>query len=220
MKLTTLLCGTAVAIFPLAAAASTLEMRVNDGALVVADNGAGDSNATEGILNANLGAYSGYEAVSVNGVQQTAPPFDQLQADVDVTNLTGGTASIKVEMTAQFINNVDALWPGQFSATANDASGSVWDVRSYIGSTAYDQGQLGLSASGALFAESNLILFNANDYWITHVFEHTAGDNVSASANADFNAQPGEISPIPVPAAGFLLIGALGGLAAFRRRKG
>jgi hypothetical protein len=224
MRLATLLTGTLVAVLPVAAAASTLEMRVNDGEVIVADNGAGDSNGAAGILNAALGVVSGYEDVSINVVRQEAPPFDQLQADVDVFNESGGPASIKIEVTGHFANNAAGIWPGQFTATANDVRGSTWDIASYIGSAAYDTGataQIGVTASGSLFAVSNLILFNANDYWITHVFNHTADrDNVSASANADVSVGPDSVTPVPVPAAGLLLMGGLGGLAAMRRRKG
>jgi hypothetical protein len=182
----------------------------------VSDNDAEDANDNAGIL-AWSGSAAGYEAVSVDAIQQTAPPLDQLLADFDVGNTEGGSTSIRIEVTGHFENNADGLWPAQFTATANDVTGSPSTVASYIGSSAYDQGE-GATAvideTGALFAVSNFIRFNPNSYWITHVYENAAGPNTSASGSADF------LAPIPVPAAGFLLLGALGGLAAVRRRKG
>ena len=44
-------------------------------------------------------------------------------------------------------------------------------------------------------------------------FENTGGDNIGAVLSS------ATLSAVPVPAAGFLLVGALGGLAALRRRK-
>jgi hypothetical protein len=219
MRLTCFLAGAIAASLPFAAAASTLEMRINgDDAQRYIDNGPGDDDGRPGILSVSAGPVSGYEVVSANVVRQTAPPFDQLFADVDVSNLEGGPATIRIEVTGHFRNNSAGLWPGSFSATANDVLGSEWDITTYIGGAAYDQGEgaiIGVSNDGSLFAVSNLIRFNPNNYWITHVFNHTADrDNVAASANADF------VAPVPVPAAGLLLMGALGGIAAMRRRKG
>ena len=218
MKLTTLAAAAAVG-FPLAAlpaGASTLEMlevRIDeDNSLVYADQGLADNNAASGSLNVSVGPVSGYETVTVSAIKQEAPPFDQLLANVTVANTSGGPEAITIEVTGRFENNVEGLWPGQFSANANDVRGSTWDITSWIGSAAYDRQVLGLTANGSLFAVSNVIGFNPNDYWVTHVFNHEAGPNVSAQASVDF------IAPVPVPAAGFLLIGAFGGLAALRRR--
>jgi hypothetical protein len=219
MKLTHLLIGTALALVPLASAASTLEARIDsDASLVWADED------DDGLLTVAAGAQSGYEAVTINAVKQLAPPADQLLANVIVANTAGdANESIRVEVTGHFQNNAAGIWPGQFTATANDVMGSTWDIRTYVGNGAYDTdsgAQLAISASGSLLAVSNLLRFNANDYWITHVFDHTAtSNNISASASADAMISP-DLTPVPVPAAGLLLLGALGGLAALRRRKG
>jgi hypothetical protein len=219
MRLTFILVGAIAATLPFAAVASTLEMRINgDDALRYIDNGPGDDDGRPDFLTVSAGAVSGYEVVSANVVRQTAPPFDRLLADVGVEKPEGGPATIRIEVTGHFRNNSAGLWPGSFSATADDVLGSAWDITTYIGNAAYDQGDgaiIGVSNDGSLFAVSNLIRFNPNNYWITHVFTHDAdGDEVVASANADF------LAPVPVPAAGLLLIGALGGLAAMRRRAG
>ncbi len=220
MRLSFLAAGVIAMVVPLHAGASTLEARIDgDDSLRWEDVGG------TGVLNVNAGPVSGYETVTINVIKQVAPPFDQLLANVVVANTAGDpNESIRVEVTGHFQNNAAGIWPGQFTATANDVLGSTWNIATYIGNSAYDTGAgalLGITASGSLVAQSNLILFNANDYWITHVFDHTATSNsVSATASADARVSPEDISPIPLPAAGFLLIGALGGLAALRRRKG
>jgi hypothetical protein len=225
MRLVHLFTGTALALVPAATVAATMEptlqMRVNPGTaeeLSFVDNGAGDGNMTDGILSVAGLATSGYELVSTTAIRQTAPPRDQLLVDVDVFNdKDGAPASLALEVTAHFSNASTEDWLGTFTASANDATGSDWVVESFLGDSAYGRGSLALQAQGALFAVSNLMMFDPNDYWITHVFNHSAQPGTSASADADYVS--GEApSVVPVPAAGVLLLGALGGLAAFRRR--
>jgi hypothetical protein len=161
----------------------------------------------------------GYELVSTTAIRQTAPPRDQLLVDVDVFNAAGGApASLALEVTAHFSNASTADWLGTFTSSANDATGSDWIIESWIGATAFGRGALALEAQGALFAVSNLMMFDPNDYWITHVFNHTAQPGTAASADADFVSGEAAPSVVPIPAAGVLLLGALGGLAVFRRR--
>jgi hypothetical protein len=227
MRLVHLFAGTALALVPVAAIAATVEpslqMRVNPGTadeLNFVDNGTGDGNMTDGILSVAGLETSGYELVSTTAIRQTAPPRDQLLVDVDVFNDgDGDAANIAIEVTAHFSNASTADWLGTFTASANDATGSDWIVESWLGDSAYGRGALALEAQGALFAVSNLMMFDPNDYWITHVFNHSAQPGTAASADADYvSGEPGP-SVVPVPAAGVLLLGALGGLAAFRRRQ-
>lgn len=223
MRLSYFAAGAIAAFVPLHAGASTLEARIDgDPMQVFADAD------EDGFLTVAAGPRSGYEAVTIDVVKQEAPPFDQLLANVIVANTAGEpNETIRVEVTGHFENNAAGIWPGVFTATGNDALGSDWTIASYVGDSAYDTdaatgARLGISADGSLFAMSNLIRFNANDYWVTHVFDHSATSNsISASASADFSASASaDLTPVPVPAAGFLLIGALGGLAAMKRRKG
>jgi hypothetical protein len=224
-----LLIGTALALVPLASAAATVEpsllMRVSPGAadeLKFVDNGAGDDSAMDGVLSVNGLAASGYEMIDVNAVRQLAPPRDQLLVDVDVFNdKNGPTARLALEVTAHFSNASTEDWLGTFTASANDATESAWNIESFIGSEAYGRGVLALTRAGDLFAQKGVMWFDPTDYWITHVFGHVAPPGTTASADADYVSEvPGDgPSVVPVPAAGFLLVGALGGLAALRRAR-
>lgn len=218
MRLSYIAAGVIAVVVPLHSNAATLEARIDGDDALRYEDADGD-----GLLTVAAGAQSGYEAVTIDVIKQEAPPFDQLLANVIVANTSGSpNETIKVEVTGHFGNNAAGVWPGVFTAAANDALGpatdSEWKIASYVGRSAYDTGasaQLGIEEDGSLFAVSNLIRFNANDYWITHVFDHTAtSNNVSSSASADF------VAPVPLPAAGVLLLGALSGLASLGRRKG
>jgi hypothetical protein len=226
MRLSWFLTGTLLAIIPLASAAATVEpslqSRVAPGTadeILVSDNGAGDGNMTDGILSASNLAASGYELIFTTAIRQPAPPRDQLLVSVDADNARGGApATFALEVTGHFSNATTEGWLGTFTASANDATGSDWVVQSWIGDSAFARGALALDAQGALFAVSNLMWFDPTDDWITHVFGNEADPGTSTSADADYVGGEGQPSVVPLPAAGLLLIGALGGLAAMRRR--
>jgi hypothetical protein len=226
MKLSRFLTGTALALVPLASAAATLEpslqLRVAPGTadeILVTDNGMGDGNMTDGILSvANLAA-SGYEFISTTAIRQPAPPRDQLLVSVDAYNAPGGDpAKLALEVTGHFSNATTEGWLGNFTASANDATGSDWVIESWIGDSAFARGALALERQGALFAVSNLMWFDPTSYWITHVFGNEAEPGTATSADADYVGEAGQPAVVPLPAGGFLLIGAVGGLAAMRRR--
>lgn len=227
MKLVLLFAGTALALVPLASAAATVEpvlqMRVSPGTaeeLSFTDNGADDGNMTDNILSVTNLVASGYEMISTTAIRQPGPPRDQLLVDLDVFNAAGGeTAKLDLEVTAHFSNDTTDGWLGAFTATANDATGSDWSIQSWIGDAAFARGALALTTGGSLVAVSNLMWFDPTSYWITHVFKHEAAPGTAASADADYVGSEDDVSVVPVPAAGFLLIGALGGLAAMRRRR-
>jgi hypothetical protein len=162
---------------------------------------------------------TGFDLAVASGTKIDGPPLDQFFADVELTNRSGEEKSVLIEITANFRNpEAGPRWPGAFSATVNDVTGnSQWLVQTWIGSGAYDQGVLAIEIDTeedtTVTAVSRLEFFNPRDYWITHLFDNTSPPDTSSGANADF------VAPIPVPAAGFLLLGALGGLAAMRRRQ-
>lgn len=203
-----------VALAPVVASASTLQMRINGGVDgVFADDG-------DGNLIANLTEVPGYEFVNVAATQRFAPPFDQLLANVTVKN--SAEASVLVEVTGHFTNPGNGQLPAVFTATANDAlpGGSEWLIRSYISDVAFGTGEGAIlildttQESGQLVAvaQRSFGIVNLGDYFVTHSLRHTGISIAQSAASADF-------SVVPVPAAGFLLIGALGGLAALKRRR-
>lgn len=224
MRLTILAAATAVAALPLAAGAATVEemlqMRIGgEGGTVILDNDAEDDDGRLGFLSVRDtpagSALTGYDLAVASGTKIDGPPLDQFFADVELTNLSNEEKSVLIEVTANF-QNADAgpQWPGAFSATVNDVTDrSDWLVQTWIGTEAYDRGVLAIEVEGTVTALSRIRNFDPRNYWITHLFDNTSPPNTNSGASADF------VAPVPVPAAGFLLVGALGGLAAMRRRR-
>ena len=217
MYMRSLFVGLALAIAPVAATASTVSIKFLDAAdtelLMVTDGGVGDIAAEAGVVGF-AGAVGGMSFTMVSATQFLAPPTDQLQTVFSVTNTSQTANTLKLLSTAHFSNSGSGNWLGTFTATANDATGDIFSVMQYIGGSAFDTSTAPvLSATGAVFSASAMALFDPTNYWITQSFDITLAAGSSASASADF------VGVIPVPAAGLLLIGGLGGLALIRRRK-
>jgi hypothetical protein len=208
-----LVAGVLVALVPLTASASTLQMRINGGA----DGVFFDDDANGRIIVVEEGTIAGFDLVQVTATQKLAPPFNQLLANMSLDYNRAG--SILVEVTAEFTNPGSQTLPGVFTATANDALQSNWLIRSFVGGSAYDTSDtavlvLDTTDEGVVtpLAVRSMANLNLSNFWITHSMQHSGGPNTIAAGSADFAA-------IPVPAAGVLLLGALGGLAAVKRRR-
>lgn len=215
MKLIHLVAGAVIALMPLTANAASLQMRINGGADGAFSDVDGDGRLVVTLENET--ALDGFDLLQVNAVRKTAPPFDQLLANMTVAH--NASNSVLVEVTAHFTNPGKTSLPGVFSATANDATQSEWQIRSYIGSSAYDMDGaavlvLDTSADGVTtpFAVRSIANLDIADYWVTHALRHTGGPDTVAAGAADFAA-------IPLPASGILLLGALGGIGALMRRR-
>jgi hypothetical protein len=222
MRLKTFVTTAVVAAFPFAASAASvdmLQMRIGgpDGTVIL-DNDALDDDPALGslvLVDTPATGLTGFDLAVATGSRLEGPPLDQFFADVRLTNASAEEKSVLIEITANFQNpEAGPQWPGAFSATINDVTDrSDWLVQTWIGSTAYDRGVLAIQADTTVTALSRIELFNPRNYWITHLFDNTSPPGTSSGANADF------VAPIPVPAAGFLLLAALGGFAALRRRE-
>lgn len=211
-----LVTGLLVMLMPLAAGASTLQMRINGGA----DGVYSDTDDDGLLVVTEAGTISGFDLVQVNATQKLAPPFNQLLANMTVDH--NAPATILVEVTAEFTNPGGQTLPSVFAATANDAMQSEWLIRSFVGSSAYDTSDtavliLDTTADGVVtpFAVRSMANLNLSSFWITHAMQHTGGADTVAAGSADF----ADLAAVPVPAAGVLLLGALGGLAAVKRRR-
>jgi hypothetical protein len=209
-----LIAGALIALVPLTASASTLQMRINGGA----DGEYFDTDGDGRLVVTEDSTISGFDLVQVTATQKLAPPFNQLLANMTVDH--NEAATILVEVTAQFTKPGEATLPGMFGATANDAMQSEWLIRSFVGAEAYDTSEtavlvLDTSAEGVTtpVAVRSMASLNLSSFWITHALQHTGGPDTVAAGNADFAAV------VPVPAAGVLLLGALGGLAVVKRRR-
>ncbi len=208
-----LFAGVLVALIPLTASAASLQMRINGGA-----DGTYSDEDGDGSLVVSDTTISGFDLVLVSATQKLAPPFNQLLANMTVDH--NAAATILVEVTAEFDNPGGQTLPGVFTATANDALQSDWLIQSYVGASAYDTSDtavlvLDTTAEGVVtpVAVRSMANLDLSNFWITHALQHTGGANTVAAGSADFAAV------VPVPAAGLLLLGALGGLAAVKRRR-
>lgn len=214
MRPIALIAGVLAVLTPIAAGASTLQMRINGGT----DGVYADTDGDGSLIVTEAGTISGFDLVQVTATQKIAPPFNQLLANMTVDH--NAAATVLVEVTAQFTQPEAQTLPGVFTATANDALQSDWVIRSFVGSGPYDTSDtavlvLDTTAEGAVtpLAVRSMANLDLSSFWITHAMQHTGGPDTVAAGSADFAA-------VPVPAAGLLLIGALAGFAAVRRRKG
>ncbi len=85
-------------------------------------------------------------------------------------------------------------------------------------STGFGDGSLSVGATPIDKKIDYLALFNSNFAGID-TFRITSNKVDKKSANLRVDSIAGTVAAVPVPAAGFLLLGALGGLAALRRRR-
>ena len=114
--------------------------------------------------------------------------------DLNNTSLVDAVVTLAVAT----VNQLDSLW-GFLGGVQLDGPVATADI-----------------AQGDLFAQNFSFLIAAGD---SVVFDWTYGQAYATGATNPFINFSVSASPVPVPAAGFLLIGALGGLGIARRRR-
>lgn len=209
----------AVALLPASANALTVNFYDTTGADVLAytatDGGPNDlASGTAGVLIASAGSVGGYTFALDTSITTGYPSYDTLSSTL---NLGAGLAgsSARVEISHYFTSAMPVPAEALGSVTNNFLAffGSVTsDI--YVGTSLFDQGTLVASTSGSLTTASGTTTLLSSSYYVTQIFSISGASN-GGTANSEW------LAPVPVPAAGFLLVGALGGLgfAGRRRRK-
>ncbi len=137
--------------------------------------------------------------------------FDFAVTLVSNNNGTGGLFT-----TATALATVGQVVSGVWQYSSNDVDGSSFDPFGYfIDSVFVGLVQLSTNGDPSPAFQSGVFSFNVanGQNW---GFYALATDGVLGSSTG---VAYGDISPVPLPAGGLLLLGALGGVAALRRRK-
>jgi hypothetical protein len=104
-----------------------------------------------------------------------------------------------------------------FAVATVNQGGSIWGFRDGVQLVSEQLGNLWTVAEGADDSNSFTFLIAAGDtVFFDWIYGDPYGETDNLYSNIDFVVYA---SPVPLPAGGLLLIGAIGGLAALRRRK-
>ncbi|MDK3074836.1 VPLPA-CTERM sorting domain-containing protein [Sedimentitalea sp. JM2-8] len=208
-----------VAAFGANALTFKLTDNINGGGTITQSDG--DNNGIESFI----GAFGGFNVTLVlateTSVGDPGPNAkDRLNASLSAAFLTEAAGNITLEVSHVFDNTVTQ--PGQMAAsltqTLNTLEG-LGHVTSYAaigaGAQEFDKDILlsdltSLNESTSKNTGGNV---NATIYSITHVI------NLQTTSPSQIDGNARYIAPVPVPAAGILLLTALGGLGIARRRR-
>lgn len=136
--------------------------------------------------------------------------------DFAVTLVSNNAGGSSVFTTATALAAVSQVVTGVWNYSSNDVDGSSYDPFGYfIDSVFVNLVQLSTNGVAAPSFQNGTFSFNvdAGHNW---GFYSVATDGILGSSTS---IAYGNVSPVPLPAGGLLLIGALGGVAALRRRK-
>ncbi|MEP6017757.1 MAG: VPLPA-CTERM sorting domain-containing protein [Paracoccaceae bacterium] len=219
MKLKNLFAASATAIcLSSAAFASTLGFAVTDeGVLTPAAAGPTASAAEQAAL---LGAASASgTTASASDIIGFFIPLDTTPTDVVVAfeGVDGGSSFLNV-----FFEDLDLIG-------ANDPVGFFEQVvissDSNVLATITDIDQLGIFGDASTQQTASIDIGNltaGSNYWATFTFSTTVdfgGTNTSEFLIAEVGSNPANVPPVPLPAAGWMLLAGLGGLIGMRRKK-
>jgi hypothetical protein len=166
--------------------------------------GSGAAEAVTFSFNSNGGNGTGVD----NG---PTGAFDFAVSLISNNNGVGGIYTIGTAVADQAYN-VSGVW--QYST--NDVDGSTFDPFGYFIDSVYvSLVQLTTDGVPSPSFQNGVFAF-AVSAGQSFGFYSVATDGILGSSTG---IAYGNLAPVPVPAAGFLLVGALGGLAALRRRK-
>ncbi|ARE41512.1 hypothetical protein RGUI_3371 [Rhodovulum sp. P5] len=233
------LCSSLVAL--MAVPASALTVRITDNtasSFLVADGGALDA---DGIANnevtfecAACGGVAGWSSVSVDASATPAANvglpgiLNVLNLSVDATSPTVASLVIEATQTGMTFNQIAAFWEQYHQATgnvSNTTGGGTYSIEAWYdaSNTAFGYGS---QIDGTFAGGTGVAAFSASDSdpAANTTFSMTTRIEIShfgSSVTSQIDSQAHIVaSEIPVPAAGFLLVGALGLIGAASRRKG
>lgn len=215
------LVGAALALaLPVSANALTLNLtdNVNSGGTITIEDGVGN------ILDGNVsfaGSFGGFDLSLAAGAQNNFPPLDSLFASLSAANLSEASGDLTLEVSHVFDNTGNALGAlgdvvYSLTQSLNTLLG-VGTVQTFYGLTEFDKALSLNEIASAENSGANVItsgIFDAENYSITHVINLQSNSSAGALAGSATI-----IAPVPIPAAGFLLFGALGGLGLAARRR-
>lgn len=133
--------------------------------------------------------------------------------------ITGIDCTLDLTVAAGFTVTLDSFWLGAYPNFDRSVTWSVIDL--FDNSTV--AGTVGALVSGLTGLTNTLNATSTAGFRIQFGPDGYNGginDIVYSYARVDTPPPPPDLSPIPLPAAGWLLLGALAGLAGLRRRRG
>lgn len=185
----------------------------------ITDEGVGDgATGTAGVLTAVQIGVGGYMFSGTFSATSDFPPVDSMSSTFTV-GAGGPDASARIEVTHFFDNGVPTPLDGLGSAVNNLFSfvGSSVVTEVFIGATAFGTDILVSSTSGSVSTDSGTATLLSSPYYITQIFTIEGANNSIGTATAEWTVP----APVPVPAAGGLLLATMlaGGIAARRKKK-
>jgi hypothetical protein len=151
-----------------------------------------------------------FDAHGGTGVGVDLGPVGGFENGLTLTSNNNGTPNIFSTLTAVAANSIEVT--GQWIYSSFDVDGSALDPFGYFVNGVFTQLTVALPVPAFQQGAFSFIVNAGQEYG----FYTVALDGILGSSSATVYVNT---AAVPVPAAGLMLVGALGGMAALRRRK-